>query len=154
MKYQSFNIDVIKVADYILCKASPDIGDVITNLKLQKLLYYCQGFSLALTNKTIFKDDIIAWEHGPIIRKVYDKYKDYKSEGIPPSKKGLEYYKELKTTGIDKIIDEVWNVYWQFSAWKLRNMTHEEPPWQNTIKNEVIPLNLMHDYFSTRIINE
>ena len=55
MKYQSLNIDVLKVADYILCKASPDIGDVITNLKLQKLLYYCQGFSLALTNKTILK---------------------------------------------------------------------------------------------------
>lgn len=153
MKYESFNIDVLKVADYILCKASPDIGDVITNLKLQKLLYYCQGFILAITGKTLFKDDIIAWEHGPIVKRVYDKYKDNKSSGILPSRKGLAYYKELKKDGISDIIDDVWNVYGQFSAWRLRDMTHEEPPWRKTKKNEVISLDLLHDYFSTRIID-
>ena len=151
MKQQSYKIDVFKVANYILCKASPEIGDTITNLKLQKLLYYCHGFVLEITGKTLFENEIVAWEHGPVIREVYEKYKDCKAEGILPTRKGLEYYKELKDKKVDVIIDDVWDVYGQFSAWKLRNMTHEEPPWKGTQKNCVISLESMQEYFKTRI---
>lgn len=63
-KFQSYNVSVQEVADYILCKTDIEAEDYISNLKLQKLLYYCQGFVLALTGKTLFDNDILAWEHG------------------------------------------------------------------------------------------
>lgn len=45
--------------------------DQISNLKLQKLLYYCQGAFLAIKNEKLFEDDILAWTHGPVIEKIY-----------------------------------------------------------------------------------
>ena len=151
MKYSSYKVDVFKVANYILCKASPEIGDAITNLKLQKLLYYSQGFVLAITGKSLFVQPIFAWEHGPVVKEVYDHYKSFKANGIEPEEKGLKYYKELKDKKLDEIIDEVWEVYGQFSAWKLRNITHSEPPWQATPKGCEISLDSLHEYFKTRL---
>ena len=57
-------------------------SEYITNLKLQKLLYYAQGYYLARKNDPLFKEDFIAWEHGPVIRKVYDEYKKNGAKGI------------------------------------------------------------------------
>lgn len=57
-------------------------SEYITNLKLQKLLYYIQGEYMAKMNTPLFNDDFLAWEHGPIIREVYDKYKQNGSYGI------------------------------------------------------------------------
>ncbi|MBO7446731.1 SocA family protein [bacterium] len=155
MKYQSYNIDVFKVADYILCKSSLDIGDNITNLKLQKLLYYCQGFVLAITGKTLFADDILAWEHGPVVKAVYDKFKCYDGYGIKPNEDLPEsYFAEMNDTEIGDIVDNVWEVYGQYSAWKLRNLTHEEPPWRETARNEAISLTKMRSFFTTRLVDE
>jgi uncharacterized phage-associated protein len=53
---------------HFLKLSQPDIGDVISNLKLQKLLYYAQGFYLAIYGKALFEEDIVAWEHGPVVR--------------------------------------------------------------------------------------
>ena len=155
MEYQSYNINVFKIADYILCKSSLDIGDNITNLKLQKLLYYCQGFVLAITGKTLFTDEILAWEHGPVVKVVYDKYKSFEGFGIKPNENlPNNYFDELNDTEIGEIIDNVWEVYGQYSAWKLRNMTHDEPPWRETPRNEAISLSKMQSFFTTRLVDE
>lgn len=58
--------------------------DDISNLKLQKLLYYAQGCYLAMYDAPLFKEDIVAWAHGPVVREVYDEYKAYGSGGITP----------------------------------------------------------------------
>ncbi len=47
-----------------------EYGELISNLKLQKLLYYAQGFHLALYDKLLFSEDIEAWQHGPVVRDV------------------------------------------------------------------------------------
>ena len=57
-------------------------SEYITNLKLQKLLYYAQGYFLAKKNTSLFEDDFLAWEHGPVIRKIYNKYRTNGSSGI------------------------------------------------------------------------
>src|SRR5450631_518283 len=54
------------VADYFLSLVDEEAGDSLSNLKLQKLVYYAQGFSLALTGKRLFDEAIEAWEHGPV----------------------------------------------------------------------------------------
>ena len=50
-------------------------GEPLTLMKLLKLLYYAEGCSLALNNKSLFEEDILAWEHGPVVSEVYDAYK-------------------------------------------------------------------------------
>ena len=49
------------------------VGDSITNLKLQKLVYFAQRVSLALNNKALFQEEIQAWKHGSIVPELYTK---------------------------------------------------------------------------------
>lgn len=119
---------VFNVAAYILSKADIDEGDGITHLKLQKLLYYCQGFALVLLKRPLFDNHIEAWQHGPVVPDVYHAFKKYGSDIIKDSFSGevSSLTSEEKT-----LIDDVYDVYGGYSAFKLRNLTHSEPPWQN-----------------------
>ena len=143
-------IEIEAVTDYLLSLSDPEVGDGISNLKLQKLLYYSQGFSLAINNRPLFRDAIEAWEHGPVVPNVYYKYKDYGSNNIPIPE-GTDLSLVASNNDIKEVIDEVYNVYGQFSAWKLRDMTHKEPPWNETPKGNVISLDKLRSYFSTMI---
>ena len=57
-------------------------ADLISNLKLQKLLYYAQGCYLALKNEPLFNEQIVNWAHGPVVEEIYHKYKNNGSNGI------------------------------------------------------------------------
>lgn len=134
------------VAKYFLKLSDPEVGDLISNLKLQKLVYYAQGFHLALYGTPLFDEDIVAWEHGPVVVELYRSYRQYGAGAIPvPDEVNLDKFSEDQRD----LLDEVSEVYGQFSAWKLRNMTHSEAPWENTKMNEVIDRKLMKDFFST-----
>ena len=69
------------VSDLFLCWASID-GDLITNLKLQKLLYYAQAWHLAHFGSPLFSDDIEAWQYGPVIKSIYQKYSKFGNQPI------------------------------------------------------------------------
>lgn len=62
------------VADYFIWLAN-DSGSFISNLKLQKLVYYAQAWYLAIYGQSLFDEDFEAWVHGPIIPSLYQKYK-------------------------------------------------------------------------------
>jgi uncharacterized phage-associated protein len=53
-----------------------------------------------------------------------------------------------------RLIGEVYGVYGQFAAWRLREMTHQEPPWKDTPLGSVITLDKMQNYFKTRVVDE
>lgn len=136
------------VAKYFLTLSQPDEGDYVSNLKLQKLVYYAQGFHLALHGRPLFPDRIEAWEHGPVVPDLYHAYKGHGAEGIPIP---VGFDPERLTGEQRSLLDEVWNVYGQFSAWKLRNMTHEEPPWKETPRGGEISHDSMRCYFKTQL---
>jgi len=116
------------IAKYFLTKTDEEAGDTISNLKLQKLLYYAQGFHLVLRNGLLFSENIEAWRHGPVVPRVYRDYAGYEAGPIPlPDKFDPSTINE----DVRDLLDEVYQVYGQFSAWRLREMTHEEPPWRN-----------------------
>lgn len=134
------------IANYFLSQVCEECGDSISNLKLQKLVYYAQGFYLALHGKPLFKDEIRAWQHGPVVPLLYRKYSSYEANPIPrPKKVDLSIF----TKAIRDFLDEVYNVFGQFSAWKLRDMTHSEPPWKNTPQNGIITHTSLKAYFIT-----
>lgn len=136
------------VAQYFLAKADEDAGDVMSNLKLQKLVYYAQGFSLALFDKPLFSERIEAWVHGPVIPALYHEYKGYGAGAIPPPST-LDFSKYDQQTR--ELLDEVYAVYGQFAAWKLRNMTHQEPPWCHTPEGQEISHEALRAYFKTQV---
>ena len=123
-------------------------ADGITNLKLQKLLYYAQGCTLALKSTPLFDDPIVAWQHGPVVESIYRKYKSYESNPITPE----EFDVSVIPAEISNILEDVYLNFGQFSAWKLRNMTHEETPWLTTAKNGVISTAKIKKYFEENYI--
>ena len=127
--YHNVNMDKIysagQVAEYFIDKAHKE-GRVITNKKLQKVIYYAQAWSLALRDKPIFKDQIEAWIHGPVVNSVYQKYKKY-GFGTIEEKVDVE---GLFTENEKKFLDNVWRVYGKKDAEYLELLTHNEEPWQ------------------------
>jgi len=127
----------------------------ITPMKLQKLLYYCQGYSLAFTGKPIFFEPIEAWMHGPVIDSVYQEYKKYKNEVIPVTEeKNFENIDETAKSIADFVVDEK---KW-LNAYALSNSTHNEAPWKNTFENDsyfhknVISNEKIKDFFSREFL--
>jgi uncharacterized phage-associated protein len=117
----------LDVAHYFLKRLDREAGDTMSPLKLQKLLYYAQAWSLVLNNQPIFPEDIEAWVSGPVVRKVWNEYQAYKYRDIPePPEFNLEFDGEEL-----EVLEEVWKTYGELSAKRLQELTHLETPWQN-----------------------
>ena len=136
-------VTAMDVAEYFLALQDEDAGDLISNMKLQKLLYYAQGLHLAMTQRPLFSEAIEAWQHGPVVPDIYHAFKKYGAQPIPASNDMAFSQYDEATTGF---LNEVYDVFGQFSAWKLRNMTHEEPPYRDA-ENGVISHDDMQAYF-------
>lgn len=118
-------VSASEVAKWFLAKAHQDKKKV-TNKKLQKLLYYAQGWHLANFQCPLFPETIEAWIHGPAIASVYHEYKSY---GFSP----------ILTAGVvspilakdsSRLLGDVWRVYGKYDGDYLERLSHSEPPWQ------------------------
>jgi len=143
----------MNVAELFLSWANRD-GDLITNLKMQKLLYYAQAWYVVnLKNKSLFNEVIEAWELGPVIPIVYHYFKKYGYNSISYIDNGNEE-KPFTPAQLD-YLKQFYGKFIGFSAHALVNMSHNEGPWKNTFKegetNKVIPNSLMKSYYSTLI---
>ena len=139
------------VAKYFLLQADEEAGDTISNLKLQKLAYYAQGFHLALTGKALFPEQVQAWTHGPVSPDLYRAYKEHGSAALPAPE---QFDDTALSPAETEILDEVYSVYGQFSAWKLRNLTHEEAPWVDAYRegaNTEISQESMRLFFASQL---
>lgn len=141
-------LEAAKIADYFLSLSQPEVGDMISHLKLQKLLYYAQGFHIAITGKPLFEEQIVKWQYGPVVRDLYSKYKKYGAKGIEPPK-DVDFSNIPEET--KQILNEVYEVYGQFSALKLSDMTHAEPPYNSVEIEEEITHKILEDYFKEKI---
>jgi len=135
------------IAHYFLLIDDQHDGGGISNLKLQKLVYYAQGFHLALFARPLFQNDIEAWTHGPVTPDLYHQHKAHKKQAIPLDR---TFDTNSLTTDEKELMDEIYEVFGQFTAWKLRDMTHEEAPWLDNMNN-VIPHDDLEKYFKTRL---
>ena len=131
-------------------------GDELSLLKLMKLLYYAEGCSLASNNGSLFSDDFLAWEHGPVIKAVWDKYRGDTSRDIQPV---ADDYKNIEKISADdiEVLEGVYQAFGIYSAWGLRNKTHEESPWletthNGTVMNGVIDRGLIKKYFEENYV--
>lgn len=127
-------------------------GDRLTNLKLQKLLYYEQGYHLAAFGTPLFNEDVEAWMYGPVVPKVYDEYSKYGASPLPV----CEDREKLVPLSEDEenLFYQVYDAYRDFSAIGLMNLTHKESPWLSARphnRGTVISQESMAKYFKTRM---
>ena len=134
--------NVYSIADYFV-KLGQDQEDSISNMKLQKLMYYAQGYYMKNNDgKKLFSNNIEAWEHGPVIRDIYTKYSNC---GSMPINNVSGCYNELNKEVIN-YLRAIFDLFGRYSAWALREKTHNEKPWldsyvrgeKNIIKDELI----------------
>ncbi len=131
-------------------------GKDVTNLKLQKLLYYCQGWYLAIMKQPLFREDIEAWVHGPVVPSVFRSYKSFRWKSLPdpgPSEIG-----EVNDAWPAKdCIAEVLDAYIELTGPQLESLTHSEGPWkqaraglaQDAPSTAVITHESMREFFSS-----
>ena len=111
------------VADYLIALAHQR-GESVNNLKLQKLLYYAQAWHLALHDEPLFPEKFQAWISGPVIPRLYWKYKEFGIRDIPVS----ESPPALCGTAIS-VLEEVAREYMPLDEYDLSEMTYREAPW-------------------------
>lgn len=140
-------VRVFDVAAYILQKMKP-----MTTMKLQKLVYYSQAWSLVWDEKPIFEENIEAWANGPVVRDLFDYHRGmYEISAIPIGNPRLLNDVQQET------IDAVLEYYGDKSAQWLIELTHMEDPWIQARKglprlergNKVISLDSMAEYYSS-----
>jgi uncharacterized phage-associated protein len=141
-------LSALEVADYFLTIAKSDPEEKgICPLKLQKLVYYAQGWYLALNDKRLFDDEILAWKHGPVVREIWDKYNGSKPIVLKKPADVKKYPMKVK-----QFLGRIFKLYAQFSAWRLREMTHDEEPWKDTPRNCEIEQEVMKTYFKSQLV--
>jgi uncharacterized phage-associated protein len=139
------------MAKIILKMSRPETGDIISNLKLQKLLYYAQGFHLAIHDSPLFEEEIEAWMYGPVVPCVYQEYKPF-GPGAIERDESFEVPASVSQSELE-LVSEVYEVYGQFSTLKLMHLTHEEEPWRSVPAKtgSIISQESMKKFFKTRI---
>ena len=137
------------VTDYFI-HFSHDVGDPISNLKLQKLLYYAQAWYLAFYGSTLFKERIEAWVHGPAVPPVYGQFKEWAWQPIAKNPALPKFH-----VPISKHLHDVMRKYGPMTAYQLEILTHQERPWRDARKglapdvpsNAVISPQSMRDFY-------
>ena len=100
----------------------------VTNLSLQKLLYYVKALGYVLYKKDVLREECEASVHGPVFVKIYDKYKDFGREPIKNEYQIIDY-DELLTKDEKELCDYVLENFAIYNGFVLREFTHKEDPW-------------------------
>ncbi|MDY6784594.1 MAG: DUF4065 domain-containing protein [Cyanobacteriota bacterium] len=125
-------IDCLNVARYFIARAYEDgIEAEMTNMKVQKLLYYAQSLHLALYDEPLFNEEIQAWRYGPVCPPAYRFYSDFEAQQLPIPKKEISRHISEQ---VKKILEEVWGYFGGYHAYRLSDMTHLEFPWKKARK--------------------
>ncbi|MBN1006423.1 Panacea domain-containing protein [Amphritea pacifica] len=136
------------VARYILEKQGE-----MSAMKLQKLLYYSQAWSMVWDERTLFDADFQAWANGPVLPSIYDVHR---GQFLVDS----SLFRNGDASNLDDeasdTVDQVLKVYGNKTAQWLSNLTHDEAPWKDARgdlspmdrSNVVIEKGQIHEYYS------
>jgi len=158
--------EVLDISRYIINKSISD-KTPISNLKLQKLLFYVQAYFLVETGSQLFSESLVSWKYGPVVIEAYDEFKSFGAlEIVDPIEEYTEFefsddsFKlNIKTerfneniieNNIKECINEVVESYESYNAIQIMRKTHQEDPWLNTENGSEIDLNFVKSYFNER----
>lgn len=140
---------IFDVAKYILSKDL--LG--MTTMKLQKLCFYCQAYSLAWTDKPLFEGEFLAWKNGPVNYELFNAHRGMYSIGPH----GLDGIVEGNPQNVDAvgelIIDAILEQMGTMTADQLRSLSHDEDPWKEARligSNEVIDQEVIKRFYAEK----
>lgn len=119
----SDNLDAVQKA--ILAIHREEFQESPSPMKLQKLCYYAQGFLLA-EGQELFPEDFQAWQHGPVIPDLYQKYRDFSWRAIDTEVDAAAINVDTHAAVIDVV-----RAYGRYDGAALSTMTHREAPWRD-----------------------
>lgn len=125
-------INCLNAARYFIIRAYEDgLEAEMTNMKVQKLLYYAQSLHLALYNEPLFEAEIQAWRYGPVCPPAYKFYSEFEAQQLPiPQQESLLQLPSEKK----ELLEEIWEYFGGYHAYRLSDMTHGEFPWKKARK--------------------
>lgn len=142
------------VANWFIEKLA-ESGDVVTHLKVQKLLYYSEAWNQVINGEELFDERIEAWAHGPVVPEVFQEFKHHGWNPLPiPDREKIPKFSEDTEYVLNQVIDS----YGELPAKTLENMTHEDDPWIKARGDRdpeercdtVMPKDKIKDYFKKK----
>ena len=110
---------VLDVAEYLLERMGP-----MTTMKLQKLAYYAQAWSLVWDEAPLFDEPIEAWANGPVVPQLFQAHKgQFTVQSVGGCSAHLS---EAQRESIDAVVE----FYGCRTSQWLSDLTHQEEPWQ------------------------
>lgn len=150
---------VLSVAkELVKLSLSGDETDPLTNLRLQKLLYYAQAWSLVIRESELFSDELEARRHGPVVPAAYHALSDDPAAN-PIRDEALASAPDLRDEEAE-FARRLWEAYSPYSALQLSKMVREEAPWlkawgnrpKDGGENHAISVIDLEDYFGGQTI--
>jgi len=148
---------------YAFVQKGIEDGNPVTQMKLQKLVYFANGIHLAQYDNPLIKENFQSWDYGPVIPEIYQQFKIYGSSPIedtsllfvfnPSAKKVLE--SDVLDEKAKETISVTWNSLKDISAITLSAWTHKKgSPWETHYKNGIIPNEEIKEYFKSEFVKD
>ena len=150
-----------------LLDLSDQSGRKLTQIEIQKLVYFAHGWNLALRDQPLIGEFIEAWRYGPVVRTLYDAFKKFGSDPITEKaiswrmgsngKFGCETPAIQSDSPSDdfyarELVSRVWQKYGSLTPFKLVEITHlPDSPWRKAFEHNkpYIPNDSIQAYFKS-----
>jgi len=124
-------------------------GEPMTNMRVNKMLYFAQGVHLAKEGCSLFDDDIEAWQWGPVVSSIYHRYKPFEARPIVDTQPGFNR-DSFSESEYASLLDTA-RIYCVYTTSTLVGFSHKlGGPWDKTMKTteKTIPIDLIKKEFS------
>jgi len=138
----------INVANWFINQFDKDSGDVITHLKVQKLLYFSEAWCQVLLDKELFSENMEAWAHGPVVREVFNQFKGANWSPLSVTDEVVEFDEATQD-----VLLQVLDTYGDVAAKTLENLTHQDAPWKD-VRGSLSPESRCSDVINKQLIKE
>ena len=137
-------VDILDAAHYIVLLSYGEKQYSLTHLKLQKLLYFAQGWSCVWDGELLFEDGFEPWQYGPVNRKVFEAFRKYSRKEIPEE----EGYDNITDLEAKATLDAIWSSFGDKPAHILTDIACDQKPWLEAHGNtKMISNESIKDYF-------
>lgn len=129
-------------------------GLQLTNMQLQKLVFFAHGAHLAAYGQPLINEPIKAWDFGPVIPSLYEKLRGYGAMAVPHL---IDQWERIHPNSSDfQAVRSAWKAYGHLDAWTLSDITHQpgspwEQVWNNGGRYSDIPDYVIQQYYLNRI---
>lgn len=156
--------DARKISNLLMSEFDAQQWD-LSNLKLNKILFFIQGWAFVRLDRKVIKNHFVAWQHGPVVKSIWQEFQQFGSSPITEQAKYLNYssgnLEVVSFVDVDQetrtLIQAVAPFYLKKSASELRALTHlPSTPWDMVRRqlagpslSDKIPDNLISSYFKS-----